>query len=132
MNGKYLLDTSVVVNMLGGDDSITKQLDQTDSIYVPSIVMGELYFGAYKSGRVASNLKQIEAFIAENSILDCDIVTAHEYGLIKDQLKKKGYPIPDNDIWIATVARQYDLVLITRDNHFNRIDGLKLFDIGLK
>jgi tRNA(fMet)-specific endonuclease VapC len=124
MNGKYLLDTSVVVNILGGNDSITRQFDQTDNIYVPSIVIGELYFGAYKSGRIASNLKQVEIFITENSILDCDTDTAHEYGLIKDQLKRKGCPIPDNDIWIASVARQYDLILITRDNHFDRIDGL--------
>lgn len=99
MDGKFLLDTSVVVVILGGDDFIPKQLGN-DNIYIPSIVIGELYFGAYKSRRVADNLIQMQKFVAENSILDCDSETARRYGSIKESLRKKGFPIPDNDIMI--------------------------------
>jgi tRNA(fMet)-specific endonuclease VapC len=52
--------------------------------------------------------------------------TATVYGIIKASLRKKGKPILENDIWIATLAKQYELILITRDKHFNEIDGLSI------
>lgn len=58
--------------------------------------------------------------------MTCDTGTAREYGLIKDQLRKKGRPIPENDIWIAAVARQKDFVLATRDAHFFEIENLEV------
>ena len=48
------------------------------------------------------------------------------YGKIKNQLKEKGQPIPENDIWIAAIAQQYDLTLVTDDLHFDTITGLKI------
>jgi len=124
MNGKFLLDTSIVVAMFGGDNSIAEHLIYPNRIFIPSIVIGELYFGAYKSERVIKNLSQVEEFIANNSVLYCDVKTAKEYGLIKNELRKKGSIIPDNDIWIAAIAKQYDLILATRDNHFINLDDL--------
>jgi tRNA(fMet)-specific endonuclease VapC len=56
--------------------------------------------------------------------LHIDENTAKFYGSIKAALRKKGKPIPENDIWIAAIAQQYDLILITRDNHFSEIDNL--------
>lgn len=52
--------------------------------------------------------------------------TARQYGEIKNKLRKKGRPLPENDIWIAALALQYDLILVTRDQHFDEIDNLKL------
>ena len=57
-------------------------------------------------------------------MLGCDETTAQEYGRIKTALKAKGRPIPDNDIWIAAIAKQYSLVLATRDQHFSEVEGL--------
>ncbi len=48
------------------------------------------------------------------------------YGEIKDRLRKKGRPIPENDIWIAAIAFQHDLILISRDEHFREVEDLKL------
>ena len=48
------------------------------------------------------------------------------YGVIKQALREKGRPIPENDIWIAAIAQQYGLTLVTRDDHFTAIDGLTL------
>ena len=50
--------------------------------------------------------------------------TARQYGIIKNQLRTRGKPIPENDIWIAAMAKQYQLTLVTRDNHFQHIHGL--------
>ncbi|MEP6794107.1 MAG: PIN domain-containing protein [Saprospiraceae bacterium] len=60
------------------------------------------------------------------SILDCDNHTAKFYGQIKKGLKDNGFPIPENDIWIAAIAIQYSLTIATRDNHFNHVAGLSI------
>ena len=54
-------------------------------------------------------------------ILPGSVETARHYGIIKSQLKKKGRPIPENDVWIAAIAKEYDLTLVTRDDHFSYI-----------
>ncbi len=59
-----------------------------------------------------------------NVVLACDADTARQYGTIKHALRLKGRPIPDNDIWIAAIARQYHLMLVTRDTHFAEVDEL--------
>ena len=57
-------------------------------------------------------------------MLPCDLGTAAAYGQIKDELRLKGRPIPENDVWIAAVARQHGLILASRDDHFRSVDGL--------
>lgn len=100
------------------------KVEQSNAIYLPSTVIGELYYGAYNSNRVTKNIKQIEELIESTPILDSNIVTAKEYGIIKKDLKIKGTPIPENDIWISAIAIQFDLKLAGRDDHFKYIDSL--------
>ena len=52
--------------------------------------------------------------------------TARRYGTIKNELRRKGRPIPENDIWIAATAIEHALVLVTRDDHFRETDGLEI------
>jgi len=100
------------------------QLSAAGAVFVPSIVLGELYYGARKSGRAAANVTRVDAFAAGNAVLVCDEDTARRYGEIKDGLRVIGRPIPENDIWIAAVARQHGLTLATRDAHFSHVAGL--------
>lgn len=93
-------------------------------MFVPAIVLGELYYGAYKSTRVTENLLKIDEFATTGTILVSDKRTAREYGEIKSRLRAKGRPIPENDIWIAAIAKQHVLTLVTRDAHFGEVDGL--------
>ena len=88
--------------------------------------MGELYFGAFKSEQVKANLGSIERLRTSVVELGCDGDTARVYGEIRDRLRRIGRPIPGNDVWIAAIAMQYDLTLLTRDAHFKQIDGLKV------
>ncbi len=120
----YLLDTNIMVGILN-QEAILKERLEGITAYLPSIGVGELYYGAYKSLRVADNLKSIEAFIVDYPILACDQTTGDVYGKIKATLIVKGRPLPENDIWIAAIARQHDLTLVTRDDHFNEINDLK-------
>ncbi len=123
MPGSVLLDTNVVVALFAADGAVQARARHTD-IVLPSTVWGELYFGARKSGRAASNLSRLDDFAASVPIVACDGVTARYYGQIKDSLRLKGRPIPENDIWVAAVAMQYGLPLATRDQHFKEVDGL--------
>ncbi len=61
-----------------------------------------------------------------NAVLLCDVETARYYGDIKNQLRLKGRPLPENDIWIAAVALQHNLTLVTRDAHFQEIENLQV------
>jgi tRNA(fMet)-specific endonuclease VapC len=65
-----------------------------------------------------------EEFATANSVLACDLETARHYGRIKDGLRRKGRPLPENDIWIAALARQHDLTLVSRDAHFADVESL--------
>jgi len=124
MNGRYLLDTNIVIGIFAAEVVVHQQLAGAGEVFVPSIVLGELYYGAQKSARIASNVTRVDEFAANNSVLVCDTETARHYGEIKSELRAKGRPIPENAIWIAAVAKQHQLTLVTRDGHFSNVDGL--------
>lgn len=126
MNGRYLLDTNIIIALFADEGGVKDNLAKVDEVFVPNIAIGELCFGARKSGRARENLARIDEFAADNVVLGCDTNTARRYGEIKDALRLKSYPLPENDIWIAAIAFQYDLTLITRDKHFNEIENLKV------
>ncbi len=128
MNGKsYLLDTNIIIISFK-DKSLKSKIEEAESIFIPSIVIGELYFGAEKSQNKKENYKKIKILTEKSIILNCDSETAMHYGIIKESLRKKGKPIPENDIWIAAISKQYGLELITRDDHFKFVDGIKISD----
>ncbi len=73
---------------------------------------------------IGKNIDRINEFADSSSVLSCDTETSRQYGKIKNTLRLKGRPIPENDIWIAAIAEQHKLTLISRDEHFKEIDGL--------
>jgi len=124
MNGNYIIDTNIVIALFNNDNKIIEELSQSDSIAIPSIVVGELFYGAYNSLNQKENLNRIIEFCNDCELISCDFFTANYYGQIKRQLKVSGNPIPENDIWIAAIAMQHKLPLVSRDNHFLKIDNL--------
>jgi tRNA(fMet)-specific endonuclease VapC len=125
MSGRCLLDTNIIIALFADEAAVKDQLARVDEVFVPGIAVGELYFGAHKSGRSQKNLARIDEFAANSIVLGCDTDTARHYGEIKNLLRLKGRPLPENDIWIAAIAFQHDLLLITRDEHFNEIENFK-------
>ncbi|GAB4399167.1 MAG: tRNA(fMet)-specific endonuclease VapC [Anaerolineales bacterium] len=126
MSGKYLLDTNIVIALFGNDSAVMESLAKAEEVFIPSVVIGELFYGAHKSSRAKDNLARIDEFASSNIVLGCDTETARVYGEIKDALRIKGHPIPENDIWIAAIAVQHNLSLVSRDGHFNEIEKLKV------
>jgi tRNA(fMet)-specific endonuclease VapC len=126
MSGKCLLDTNIVIALFASNAVVMDALQDTDEVFIPSVVIGELYYGAFKSQRVTENLERIEEFASSNTVLSCDSETARYYGEIKSFLRQKGRLIPENNIWIAALAYQHDLPLITRDIHFSSIEHIEI------
>ena len=127
MSGKnYLLDTNILIGLFANESSIVEKIIRYNptGIFIPSIALGELFYGAEQSTKKEENRKKIDALALSSSIVECDVDTARLYGKIKSLLRSKGSPIPENDIWIAALAQQHKLILVTRDNHFNNIEAL--------
>lgn len=121
---RYLLDTSVVIELIQGNASVVSHVIPGTEIYLPYVAVGELYFGAYKSSRVRENLTQITLLTLDNTVVFSSMETSRRYGLVRADLARKGQSIPENDVWIAAIALEYNLVLVTRDNHFGNVDDL--------
>lgn len=124
MNGRYLLNTNIVIAVFAEERAVLQRLAEANEVFVPATVLGELYYGARKSALVEANIARIDEFAAAAAVLGCDTGTAQQYGWIKNDLRAKGRPIPENDIWIAAVARQHELDVVSRDDHFKEIPHL--------
>ena len=126
MSGRFLLETNIVIALLGEDIAVTQSLGDAREVFLSSIVLGELHYGARNSARVVENLAVIENMRAANVVLPCDATTSEHYGQIKAELRLAGTPIPENDIWIAALARQHELTLVSRDAHFANVSGISV------
>ncbi len=124
-NGNYLLDTNIVIELFNGNNTILHKMQNGGNFFLASPMIGELYYGVQKSDKITENLNRVDSFIENHMILSCDLVTAQWYGIIKNELRIKGTPIPNNDIWIASVAMQHELILVTRDSHFDEVESLQ-------
>lgn len=121
-----VLDTNAVVELFSTEPNFQRFISAYQHLAIPATVLGELYFGAYKSGRAAANLASINRLLTDSNVevISTDAAVAMAYGAIRDELRRVGRPIPVNDIWIAAVARQRGLPLVSRDIHFDVVPGL--------
>lgn len=127
MSGKrYLLDSNIIIDVFRGEAKTVERISLTQKLFVPVIVIGELYYGAYKSNQIARRIAEIKQLEELVTILNVTPVTSQLYGEIKQGLYAKGKPIPENDIWIAAIAIEHGLILITRDKHFEEVEGVAL------
>lgn len=126
MAGSILLDASVVIDLFRGNQSLLPKLQSYQKFYLPVIVLGELYYGAHRSGKLSEKVQEIERFLGDVTLLEVTSDTAKHYASIKNELRLQGKPIPENDIWIAALAKEYGLAIGTQDKHFDLIAGLQV------
>ena len=121
-----LLDTNLYVAFKRGDDDAVELLRLADEIHLSTVVLGELLAGFAAGSREKRNREELTAFLESPRVrIDAvDEATADYHGRIFALLRRKGRPIPTNDLWIAATALQHGLVLATRDDHFAAIEGL--------
>lgn len=120
-----ILDTNGLSAMADGDAKLEPLLRQAAEIAVPVIVLGEYKFGIRQSRNRKLYERWLAEVVANCRVLAVDEGTAEHYAQVRDELKRGGRPIPGNDLWIAALARQHALPLISRDAHFDFVSGLK-------
>jgi tRNA(fMet)-specific endonuclease VapC len=120
------LDTNFAISFLNGNKETAEALEEYDRFFLPVTVCGELLFGARNSSRVSSNLERYVSFINSCHVLEIGFEVSDIYSEIRLSLKKKGRPIPENDIWIAAICFAYGVPLFTNDKHFSFVDGLEI------
>ena len=123
---QILIDTNIYTHALKGDQDTVAILRKALEIAICSISIGELLSGFKGGKREKKNREELAEFLdaPRVRIYAVDEDTAEYYATILDNLRKKGTPIPTNDIWIASVAFQHGFPLLTKDQHFKHIDGL--------
>jgi len=120
-----ILDTNGLSAMADGDVKLEPLLHQAVEIAVPVIVLGEYKYGIRQSRSRARYERWLADVIGSCRVLVVDEGTAGLYAEVRDELKRSGRPIPGNDLWIAALARQHALPVISRDLHFDFVPGLK-------
>jgi len=124
MSGEIALDTSVAVRFLNGDIAIAQKVLALPEIVLPLVVAGELLFGAENSARSLQNLPRYLEFIQTCAVIPLGRKTASIYAKTRLALKRKGRPIPMNDVWIAAQCLEQNWALVTDDTDFDYVDGL--------
>ena len=123
-----LLDTSAYSAMLRGHQPVLDVMRRSETVAVSAVVLGELYSGFRAGNRWAENTAQLTQFLSKPSVRVLNVTeeTALRYAEVDVYLRKKGRPIPRNDVWIAAVALEHGLQLLTLDAHFREIPLLPI------
>lgn len=120
---RIALDTNRYVDFAKGDKATLGALQLANEIFLPLIVLAELRAGFLSGSRSAENERNLVRFLNSPrvSVLHPDDDTTHQYARLFLQLRRQGTPIPTNDIWIAALVVQHELILFARDRHFDHI-----------
>lgn len=125
----YLLDTDIIIYSLKGHPAVKKNLARNfhAASKISVITLMELYYGAYKSQHVVSNLSKLKRIEDAIEIIYLGRESVDVFAMLKAELEKTGTRLDDFDLIIAACALSHDLVLVTNNvSHFQRVPGLKL------
>lgn len=123
---KLAVDSNRYTDFCAGDEYAVQTIRSAEEIHLPLIVLGELRAGFANGNRRAANESLLTRFLnaARTRVVAADEQTTHFYADLYLSLRKKGRPIPTNDLWIAALVLQHDLVLFDRDSHFDHVPRL--------
>jgi tRNA(fMet)-specific endonuclease VapC len=127
---KLLLDTSAYSELARGRSGLAELVRRADAILVSPIVIGELMGGFRRGTRWEDNVADLRRFLAQPrvTLLPVTWTTADRYSRIYADLRRKGRPIPTNDMWVAAQAMETGADLVSFDPHFQHVEGLAWID----
>ena len=120
---RIALDTNRITDLFRGDLELAEQLGTAEEVWIPLFVLGEMKAGFQGGSQQRRNESLLNRLLIKPTVgvLLPSRETAEHYARLFVQLRRAGTPVPDNDLWIAALVLEHDLVLITRDRHFERI-----------
>ena len=127
-----ILDTNTLSAWADGLPTVEPPLRSADRLVVPSIVLGEYYFGIRQSRYRHRYEDWLRNYLPLVEIVTVTQETADTYADLRLGLKRAGNPIPPNDTWVAALARQHTLSVLSNDTHFDVVSGVSriAFDVG--
>jgi len=127
---KIILDTNAYTQLLAGSETVLDTIAAADLLYMSIFVLGELYAGFAGGSKQRQNRETLHRFLLKPTvkILNATLETSEVFGMLKNQLKAAGTPLPINDVWIAAHAVETGSIIVTFDEHFKNISGLRLWE----
>jgi predicted nucleic acid-binding protein len=123
-----ILDTNALSAIADAEPGASAQFAEARRVAIPVIVLGEFRFGIGHSRSKQRYERWLEELASVCDVFVVDEETAIRYAEIRTELKQAGTPIPSNDMWIAAIARQHAVPILSRDRHFDLIKGLRRID----
>jgi tRNA(fMet)-specific endonuclease VapC len=125
---RLALDTNRYSDLCRGLPDIVALVENAEAVSLPFVVVAELRAGFAVGRRGAENERVLRRFLAKDgvSVTFADEQTTYHYAALFRQLRRQGTPIPTNDLWVAAIVMQHDLVLCARDRHFEHLPQITL------
>lgn len=120
-----LVDTNALSAWADGKNSVHPHLSAAEILFIPSIVLGEFYFGIQRSRHHQEYRAWLQKILPQIRVANVGHKTAQHYSEIRNELKEKGNPIPANDVWIASLSLQLNCPLLSNDRHFDSVPDLE-------
>jgi predicted nucleic acid-binding protein len=123
---EMILDTNALSALADGDEALDARLADTPVLSVPVIALGEYRYGIQASRHRSAYEGWLEENLPHFELLPVTEMTARVYARLRQELKTLGRPIPENDLWIAALAREHRRPLLSRDRHFSGVPHLEV------
>jgi predicted nucleic acid-binding protein len=120
-----IVDTNALSAFFDAEVGVVHHFERADDIVVPVIVLGEYRFGLLGSRRRQVREEVLERFVRAARVLEVTDATSRHYAAIRHDLRVAGTPIPVNDTWIAALARQHALPVLSNDAHFDAVRDVR-------
>ncbi len=121
-----VIDTSRYRDFCSNDPVAVEHVRTAESLYLPFVSLAELRSGFLFGTQASLNEQTLNRFLNSPrvSVLYPTTQTIRNFSQIFYQLRQQGTPIPTNDMWIAALVVEHDLMLFTRDPHFTHLPQL--------
>lgn len=119
-----IVDTNALSAWRDGDSRLLSVIGPANMLVLPVISVGEYLYGVRNSRRRNENEAWLNQIVGALRLASVTLETARVYASIRSMLDRKGRPIPANDTWIAALALQHRLPVLSRDTHFDAVDRL--------
>lgn len=120
-----IIDTNALSAFFDADPGALRRFEQADDIAVPVIVLGEYRFGLLGSRKRRAREEVLEQLLRSARVLEVTDATSRHYAAIRHDLRTAGTPIPVNDTWIAALAREHALPILSNDEHFDAVRDVR-------